>query len=146
MPVGAETGPYGTTSGAGAVRDQGCTQKGGDKMPEVLKQEPVTVEHLPRLFRSRALDYTLMIIGAVVAAFGAYTYFAPSDWVLADLAEAWHLASWIAGGVLLAAAFGMLGASLRDRSGHWTTSAVMSFLIGTLALAGAVAAAVVLIV
>lgn len=80
------------------------------------------------------------------AAFGAYTYFVPSSWVLADLSEAWYLSSWIGGGVLLAAGFGLLGASVRDRSGYWTSRAIASFVVATLALAGAVAAAVLLIV
>lgn len=115
-------------------------------MTQLQEKEVVRTEHLPQLFRNRALDYTLLLIGALVAAFGAYTFFAPSNWVLTDLSEAWYLSSWIAGGVLLTAGFGMLGASVRDRSGYWTTGAVMSFVLGTLGLAGAVAAAVLLIV
>jgi hypothetical protein len=87
-----------------------------------------------------------MAIGALVAAFGAYTYFAPTSWILAGLSEVWYLSSWIAGGVLLTAAFGMLGASIRDRSGFWTTGAVVSFVLGTLSLAGAVTATVLLII
>ena len=38
-----------------------------------------------------------------------------------------------------------IGASIRDRSGYWTTSSVVSFVVGTLSLAGAVTAAVLLI-
>lgn len=114
-------------------------------MSHVQQKERVTTEHLPRLFRNRTIDYTLMIVGAVVAAFGAYTYFAPTDWLWAGLSDAWYLGSWIVGGVLIAAGFGLLGASVRDRSGYWTTGAIASFLLGTLALAGAVVAAVVLI-
>jgi hypothetical protein len=87
-----------------------------------------------------------MAIGALVAAFGVYTYFAPTSWILAGLSEVWYLSSWIAGGVLLTAAFGMLGASIRDRSGFWTTGAVVSFVLGTLSLAGAVTATVLLII
>lgn len=114
-------------------------------MTQILQKERVETEHLPRLFRNRTIDYTLMVIGALVAAFGAYTYFVPSSWILAGLSGAWYLSSWIAGGVLLTAGFGLLGASVRDRSGYWTTGAVTSFVLGTLSLAGAVAAAVVLI-
>ena len=115
-------------------------------MSQVREKERVTTEHLPRLFRNRTIDYTLMVVGALVAAFGAYTYFAPSGWVLADLSEAWYLSSWIGGGVLLAAGFALLGASVRDRSGYWTSRAIASFVVATLALAGAVTAAVLLIV
>ena len=115
-------------------------------MSQLLEKERLETEHLPRLFRNRTADYTLMVIGALVAAFGAYTYYAPAGWVLAGLSAAWYLSSWIVGGVLLTAAFGMLGASIRDRSGYWTMGAVMSFVVGTLSLAGAVVAAVMLII
>lgn len=115
-------------------------------MAEVREKERVRTEHLPRLFRSRTIDYTLMIVGAVIALLGAYTYFAPSSWFLAGLTEGWFLSGWIIGGVLLAAGFGMLGASVRDRSGYWTTGAVSSFVLSMLAMAGAVVAAVVLII
>jgi hypothetical protein len=115
-------------------------------MTQIQERELVRTEHLPRLFRHRTVDYTLVVIGALVALFGAYTLFVPATWVLADLSEAWYLSSWIAGGVLLTAGFGLLGASIRDRSGYWTAGAITSFVLGTLSLAGAVVAAVVLII
>lgn len=115
-------------------------------MTQIQMRERMTVEHLPRMFRNRTVDYTLMIVGALIAAFGAYTYFAPSSWVVAGLSAAWYLGSFVAGGVLVAAGLGLLGASLRDRAGHWTASAITSFVLSALALAGAVAAAVVLII
>jgi predicted MFS family arabinose efflux permease len=114
-------------------------------MTQIQMKGQTTVEHLPRLFRNRTVDYTLMILGAIVAAFGAYTYFAPSSWVVAGLSAAWYLSFFIAGGVLLAVGLGMLGASMRDRSGRWTASAITSFVLSALALAGAVVAAVFLI-
>lgn len=116
-------------------------------MPEVLQRERMTTEQrLPRLYRNRVLDYTLMAVGAVVAAFGAYTLWVPESWWLADLAEGWYLGSFMLGGVILAAGFGLLGASARDRAGYWSTAAVTSFTIAVLAIAGAVAATVVLII
>lgn len=114
-------------------------------MVQVYEKEGLRTEHLPRLFRNRAIEYTLLVVGALVAAFGAYTYFVPASWVLADLSQAWYLSSWIAGGALMTIGFGMLGASVRDRSGYWTARAVVSFVLGTLTLAGAVIAAVLLI-
>jgi len=114
-------------------------------MSQLHERQHVTTERLPQLFRNRTVDYTLMIVGAIVGALGAYTYFASSSWLWAGLSDAWFLGAWIIGGVLLAIGFGMLGASVRDRSGRWTVSAVASFVVGALALAGAVAAAVVLI-
>ena len=116
-------------------------------MSQLLEKQSVqTEQHLPRLFRDRTVDYTLLVIGTLVAAFGAYVYFAPASWILANLSEAWYLSSWIAGGALLSAGFGMFGASVRDQSGHWTAGAVTSFVLGALSLAGAVVAAVLLII
>lgn len=116
-------------------------------MSQLLEKQPVETEQLlPRLFRNRTVDFTLVVIGALIAAFGAYTYFVPASWVLAGLSAGWYLSSWIAGGALLTAGFSMLGASVRDRSGYWTTGAVTSFVLATLSLAGAVTAAVLLIV
>lgn len=114
-------------------------------MSQLLEKQETGTERLPRIFRNRTLDYTLLVIGALVAAFGAYTYFVPASWILAGLSATWYLGCWIAGGVLLTVGFGMLGASVRDRTGYWNTGAVTSFVLGTLSLAGAVAAAVVLI-
>lgn len=114
-------------------------------MSQVQMREHVAVEHLPRMFRHRTVDYTLMVLGALVAAFGAYTTLVPSNWVLAGLSAAWYLSAFIAGGILIAVGFGLLGASIRDRTGVWTTSAITSFVLATLALAGAVVAAVLLI-
>ncbi|GGM90141.1 hypothetical protein GCM10009721_14420 [Terrabacter tumescens] len=116
-------------------------------MSQLLQSQTTRTEQgLPRLFRNRTVDYTLIIIGALVAAFGAYTFFVPATWILAGLSAAWYLSSWIAGGVLLTAGFALLGASVRDRAGHWTTGAVLGFVLGTLSLAGAVTAAVLLII
>lgn len=115
-------------------------------MPEVLQKDRMATERLPRMFRSRTVDYTMLLVGAVIAAFGAYTYFVPDTWFLGDLTEAWYLGSWIVGGVVLSGGFGLLGASLRDRAGYWTAAAITSFVLGIVAIAGAVAAAVVLIV
>ena len=116
-------------------------------MSQLLEKQRVeSGQLLPRLFRNRTVDYTLLVIGALIAAFGAYTYYVPASWVLAGLSAVWYLSSWIVGGVLLTVGFGMLGASVRDRSGYWTAGAVTSFVLGTLSLAGAVTAAVLLIV
>ena len=119
-------------------------------MTQLLEKDRVGTERLPRLFRNRTVEYTLLILGALVAGFGAYTYLVPASWILADhldrIRDPESIGSWIAGGVLLTAGFGMFGASIRDREGHWTYDAVVSFALGALALAGAVAAAVVLII
>ncbi len=116
-------------------------------MSQVQMREHLTVEQrLPRLFRHRTVDYTFMTVGALVAAFGAYTLLVPSSWVLAGLSAAWYLSAFIVGGILMTVGFGLLGASIRDRTGVWTTSAITSFVLGTLALAGAVVAAVLLII
>lgn len=107
-------------------------------MSQMMKSDLTSHTHLPPLLRSRALDYTLLIIGAIVAAFGVYTYYAPTDWVFADLAEGWYLGSFVAGGVVLTAGFGFLGAGMRDHDGYWSTRAVSAFVAATAALVGAV--------
>ena len=115
-------------------------------MSQIMKDDLSTHMHLPPLLRSRALDYTLLIIGAIVAAFGVYTYYAPTDWFWAGLAEGWYLGSFVLGGVLLTAGFGFLGAGMRDQDGFWSTRAVTSFFASGLALVGAVIFAAIWIV
>lgn len=110
------------------------------------KPRTETEQQLPRLFRNRTVEYTLLVLGGLIALFGAWVYLVPTSWILSDLSQTWYLGSWVAGGALLTAGFGMFGASLRDQSGHWTFEAVMGFVLGALSLAGAVAAAVLLIV
>jgi hypothetical protein len=112
-------------------------------MSQMLEKK-TPVEHVvPPLVRSRAIDYTLLVIGALVAAFGLYTFLAPASWWLADLAEGWYLGSFVVGGVILSAGFGFLGAGMRDQDGIWTARAVTSMLLAALALAGAVTFAVI---
>lgn len=116
-------------------------------MPQVKEPRVATqVEHLPTIFRSRTVDYTLLIVGAIIAAFGVYTYYAPADWLWAGLEQGWYLGSFVLGGAFLTAGFAILGASLRDRAGYWTNQAIGSFLLATVALVGAVVAAVVWII
>lgn len=115
-------------------------------MSQMMKHDLSTQTHLPPLLRSRALDYTLLIIGAIVAAFGVYAYYAPTDWVWADLAEGWYLGSFVVGGALLTAGFGFLGAGMRDHDGFWSTRAVSAFVAAGAALIGAVIFAAIWIV
>ena len=76
-------------------------------------------------------------IGALAAAVGAYTYYAPANWYLANLAEGWYLGMFVGAGLLLAAAFGVVArkAFVTDRS--WTAQAMLTTGLAILALAGA---------
>lgn len=112
-------------------------------MSQMLEKKTYIEHEAPMLFRSRALDYTLLVLGALAVAFGLYTFYAPASWVLADLVEGYHLASFIGGGVLLSAGFGFLSAGMRDMDGIWTARAVTSMLLAAAALAGAVTFAVI---
>ena len=47
-------------------------------MSQLLEKQQLQTEHLPMFFRNRTLDYTLLVVGALVAGFGAYTYFVPA--------------------------------------------------------------------
>lgn len=115
-------------------------------MSQMTKHDLSTRMELPPLLRSRAVDYTLLVIGAIVAAFGVYTYAAPTDWFWAGLDEGWYLGSLVVGGVLLTAGFGFLGAGMRDHDGFWSTRAVAAFVAAGVALVGAVIFAAIWIV
>jgi hypothetical protein len=85
----------------------------------------------------------LGIVGALAAAVGAYMFYAPANWFLAGLAEAWYFGMFVGAGILLATAFGVFARRmyLVDRS--WTTQVVFGTGLMALALAGAVIFAVI---
>jgi len=88
-------------------------------------------------------EWVLGIVGALAAAVGAYMFYAPANWFLAGLAEAWYFGMFVGAGILLAAAFGVFARRmyLADRS--WTSQVVFGTGLMVLALAGAVIFAVI---
>lgn len=95
--------------------------------------------------RSRAIEFTLVILGVLVAAAGAYLLFAPEDWWLGDAAEAWHLSAFIVGGVLMMTGLGVYANESFIEDGRWSARVVTGAMVALLALAGAVVAALFLI-
>jgi len=88
-------------------------------------------------------EWVLGIVGALAAAVGAYMFYAPANWFLAGLAEAWYFGMFVGAGILLATAFGVFARRvyLVDRS--WTAQVVFGTGLMVLALAGAVVFAVI---
>jgi hypothetical protein len=58
--------------------------------------------------RSYLTEWVLGITGVLAAGFGAWMYYVPTDWFLGGLVEGWPFAMFIAAGLLLTGAFGLL--------------------------------------
>ncbi len=101
-----------------------------ERMRTEITRVPAATRH--------ATEWVLGIVGVLAAAVGAYMFYAPANWVLAGLAEAWYLGMFVGAGILLAAAFGVFArrAYLVDRS--WTTQVIFGTGLMALAVAGAV--------
>lgn len=106
-----------------------------ERMRTEITRTPGVVRHVT--------EWVMGVVGALAAVAGAYLYYAPTNWFLADLAESWYLGMFIGAGVLLAAAFGVFAhkAYLGDRS--WTGQAMFTTGLAIVALAGAVTFAVI---
>ena len=114
-------------------------------MPEILEQEQsIRVPTAPPT-RSRAIEFTLAILGFLCLGAGAYLLFALEDWWLADLAEAWHLGAFIIGGVLVMTGLGVHAYETYLERGRWSAPVITGTVLALLGLAGAVAAALFLI-
>lgn len=114
-------------------------------MPEILEQEQLTRVPKSLPTRSRAVEFTLAIVGFVCLAAGAYLLFALEDWWLGDLAAAWHLGAFIIGGVLVMTGLGVYANESYLEEGRWSARVTTGAVIALLAMAGAVAAALFLI-
>ena len=68
----------------------------------------------------RVTEWVMGVVGAMTAGLGAYIYYAPTDWLLGNVAESWAYGLFIGAGVLLASAFGVFArrAYLEDR--YWS--------------------------
>jgi hypothetical protein len=121
---------------------------GGSSRKEVvsvaLLQERMRTEitRVPAATR-HVTEWVLGIVGALAAAVGAYMFYAPANWFLTGLAEAWYFGMFVGAGILLASAFGVFARRvyLVDRS--WTSQVVFGTGLMALALAGAVIFAVI---
>jgi hypothetical protein len=77
------------------------------------------------------------VVGVVAAAVGAYMFYAPNDWFLADLVEHWYLGMFTGAGILLAAAFGVFAQKVHLDARGWTAQATFNTVLALAALAGA---------
>jgi len=106
-----------------------------ERMRTEITRVPAATRHVT--------EWVLGVVGGLAAAVGAYMFYAPVNWFLAGLAEAWYLGMFVGAGIVLAAAFGVFArrAYLADRS--WTSQVVWGTGLMVLALAGAVIFAVI---
>jgi len=114
-------------------------------MPEILEQEQLTTVPTAPPSRSRAIEFSLAILGFIVLAAGAYMLFALEEWWLGDLAAAWHLGAFIIGGVLVMTGLGVYANESYLEDGRWSARVITGAVVAVLALAGAVTAALFLI-
>ncbi|MDH3260226.1 MAG: hypothetical protein OEM81_04140 [Acidimicrobiia bacterium] len=114
-------------------------------MPEILEQTQTTRVPKAPPARSRAIEFTLAILGFLCLAAGAYLLFAAEDWWLGDLVESWHLGAFIIGGVLMMTGLGVYANESYHEDGQWTARVTTGAVVAVLALAGAVTAALFLI-
>ncbi|HKZ28157.1 MAG TPA: hypothetical protein VJ482_00785 [Acidimicrobiia bacterium] len=114
-------------------------------MPEILEKAQKTKVPTAPPIRSRVAEVILAVVGFVCLAAGAYLLFAPEDWWLGDLVEAWHMSAFIIGGVLVMTGLGMYANERYREDGHWTARVVTGAVVALVALAGAVTAALLLI-
>ena len=114
-------------------------------MPEILEQEQKTRVPTAPPTRSRAIEFTLALLGFLCLAAGAYLLFALEDWWLGDVVAAWHLGAFIVGGVLVMTGLGVYANESYLEDGHWSARVVTGTMIAVLALAGAITAALFLI-
>lgn len=95
--------------------------------------------------RTRITELILGVVGVLAAGVGAWMYYVPADWFLGGLAEAWYFGLFIAGGVLLAAAFGLFARMVYNRDEAVTAGVVVSTVLALAALGGAITFALFLI-
>lgn len=111
-------------------------------MSQVLERKP-TEYRVPVRRRRHVIDYTLIVIGAVITLMGVYFQFAPSDWWLAHFSEAYHLGSYALGGLVLAAGLGLYADHAMDEDGPGSSRATTATVLAAIAVLGAIIAALV---
>lgn len=111
-----------------------------------LRETPMTeVTRMPSR-RSPITELILGVAGVLAAGAGAWMYYVPSDWFLGGLVEGWPFAMFIAGGLLLAGAFGLFARMTYADDPAWSARVVAATVLALAALGGAIAFAVILII
>ena len=103
-------------------------------MSQLLERERTRI---PVRRRSPILDYTLIIIGAVVALCGVYFQFAPSDWWLAHFSEVYDLGGYTLGGLIMAAGFGVYADRTLEEDGFRSGRVIAGITLAVAAVVGA---------
>lgn len=85
------------------------------------------------------LEYTLLTVGALLALFGVYAYYAPTGWILGDLTEGWYLGSLALGGLFLSGGLSLFADRMQVDDRHPTGLAVAGAVLSIAAFAAAVA-------
>jgi hypothetical protein len=104
-------------------------------MSRVLERERARIP-----VRRRVLDYTLIVLGALVALAGLYFQFAPSHWWLAYFSEAYQYGCYTLGGLLLGAGFGVFADRTLEEDGYRSTRVITGITLAVLAVIGAAVA------
>jgi hypothetical protein len=95
--------------------------------------------------RTYVTELVTGIAGLLAAGVGAWMYYVPADWFLGGLAEAWYFGMFIAAGVLLTIAFGLLARTNYVHDQDVTMRVVVPALLAIAALGGAITFALFLI-
>jgi hypothetical protein len=106
-------------------------------MSRVLERERTRI---PVRRRSPILDYTLIVLGALVALVGLYFQFAPSDWWLAYFSEAYQYGCYTLGGLILGAGFGVYADRTLEEDGYRSARVITGITLAVLAVIGAAVA------
>jgi hypothetical protein len=85
------------------------------------------------------LEYTLLAVGVLLALFGVYVWYAPTDWVLGDLTEGWYLGSLALGGLFLSGGLSLFADRMQVDERNPTGLAVAGAVLSIAAFAAAVA-------
>ena len=105
-------------------------------MTLLMENERTEITRVPIV--RRVTEWVMGVVGAMTAGLGAYIYYAPTDWLLGDVAVSWAYGLFIGAGVLLTSAFGLFArrAYLEDR--YWSGRVMVATALSVAALAGAV--------
>ena len=113
-------------------------------MSRVLERERVRVP-VPVRYRSRVLESTLIILGALAVLAGLYFQYAPSDWWLAHFSEVYQFAYGL-GGLILGAGFGVYADRTYEEDGRASARMATGVTLAILAFVGALLALVLWII
>jgi len=109
-------------------------------MPQLLERERTGSRHTAAPRKPiPVLEYTLLAVGALLALFGVYAYYAPTDWILGDLTEGWYLGGLALGGLCLSGGFSLFADRMQVDDRNPTGLAVAAAVLSIVSFPAAVA-------